>query len=231
MENPIGTFEEIAAKAPIVPVLVVDNTADAAPLARALQKGGAIAVEVTLRTPTALDSIREMKKACPSLLVGSGTVLSSNDVDASIEAGVDFIVTPGVSTALIPALQSSSVPVCPGINSPSAAMEMYDRGFTHQKFFPAGVSGGANFLKAISGPLQRISFMPTGGVTADNMSDYLSLPNVFAVGGSWIAPPQLVSDGDFGNISKRMQQAISAHTATKPPSPWSATRKVVRSLS
>ena len=208
-------FAAISAKAPIVPVLVVDDTAHAAPLARALQNGGALAVEVTLRTEAALKVIAAMKAACPSLLVGAGTVLTEGDVDACVKAGTDFIVTPGTSPALIEALLDCPVPICPGVNTPSEAMTLLDMGFAYQKFFPAGASGGAPFLKALSGPLKAISFMPTGGVSEANMNDYLGLPNVFAVGGSWLAPADLLAKGGFDEIGARTRQAIESVKRSK----------------
>lgn len=201
-------FVEAVGQAPVVPVLVIEAVADAAALAEALFSAGATAVEVTLRTDAALASIAAMKAACPSLLVGAGTVLSESDIEASLSSGADFIVTPGVTPSLIDALRACPVPVCPGINTPSEAMTLHDKGFDFQKFFPAGASGGVNYLKSLSGPLSKVSFMPTGGVTEQNMSDYLSLPNVFAVGGSWIAPPSMLSEGDFSSVSQRMTRAL-----------------------
>ena len=207
-------FSEISTKAPVVPVLVVEKEAHAAPLAMALYEGGAVAVEVTLRTQAALLCIEEMKKACPELLVGAGTVMTESDIDACLKAGVDFIVTPGMTPTLTEALLKCPVPVCPGMNTPGEAMRLYEMGFDHQNFFPAGASGGILFLKALSGPMQSISFMPTGGVTSENMADYLDLPNVFAVGGSWIAPLRLLDEGRFEDISSRMKDALIIAGAT-----------------
>ncbi len=203
-------FQRIATRSPIVPVLVIEDAAAAAPLGMALEQGGALAVEVTLRTPEALTAIAAMKTACPNLLIGAGTVLSPDDVEQVVAAGVDFIVTPGTTPSLIEALQNSPVPVCPGVASASEAMALADRGFSRQKFFPAEAGGGANYLKALSGPMQAVSFMPTGGVSPDNLSAYLALPNVFAVGGSWIAPAALQAAREFDEISHRMRTAVEA---------------------
>jgi len=203
-------FADLANKAPIVPVLVVEDRANAAPLAEALQKGGALAIEVTLRTAEALGCIEDMKAACPSLIVGAGTVLSEGDLDACAKVGTDFVVTPGTPASLAQALLEYGIPACPGIATASEAMALYDMGFAYQKFFPAEAAGGAKYLKALSGPLQNISFMPTGGVSPANVNDYLSLKNVFAVGGSWLAPADLVKDGNFDEIPRRTSDALSA---------------------
>lgn len=206
-------FPCISSKAPIVPVLVVEDPANAAPLAKALEAGGAVAIEVTLRTDEAVACLAEMKAACPDLYVGAGTVLTEGDIDACVKVGVDFIVTPGTSKQLADLLLDSGVPTCPGVSTAGEALTLYEMGFDHQKFFPASAAGGPAFVKALSGPLRNISFMPTGGVSADNMNEYLSLPNVFAVGGSWLAPAGLVKKGAFNEITSRMQAAIDSSQA------------------
>lgn len=200
-------FSIISDKAPVVPVLVVEDPAKAAPLAKALEDGGAVAVEVTLRTDEAVACLAEMKAACPSLLVGAGTVLTEGDIDACAKVGVDFIVTPGTSRTLAEALLESGIPTCPGVSTAGEALTMYEMGFDHQKFFPAAAAGGPAFVKALGGPLRNISFMPTGGISADNMNDYLKLENVFAVGGSWLAPANLVNEKTFDEITKRTKLA------------------------
>lgn len=202
-------FSEISKQAPIVPVLVVEDEAHAVPLAQALSDGGALAIEVTLRTQSAIRCIELMKTACPALKVGAGTVLSEGDIDACVKVGADFLVTPGTSLALAEALLDYGIASCPGAGTASEALTLYEMGFDHLKFFPAGASGGVDFLKSLAGPLRNIAFMPTGGVTPANMSSYLGLPNVFAVGGSWLAPPDLVSNGKFEEITRNMKAALN----------------------
>ena len=201
-------FADISNRAPIVPVLVVEDVAHAAPLANALADGGAVAVEVTLRTASAIECIKHMKAARSSLLVGAGTVLSEGDIDACAKAGADFLVTPGTPPALAEALVEYGLPSCPGVSTAGESLNLYEMGFDHQKFFPAEASGGVGFLRALSGPLQNISFMPTGGVSIENMQSYLQLPNVFAVGGSWIAQSELVLDNQYEVITSRMSAAL-----------------------
>lgn len=199
------------ADAPVVPVLVVEDVAHAAPLADALAEGGLAAVEVTLRTANALDVMREMKSAQPDLFVGAGTVTTPAHVDACLSVGADFLVSPGLTPALVDAFSASGVPCMPGIASASEAMRAFDEGFADLKFFPAEAAGGAPFLKAISAPLPHIRFMPTGGLTVSNVGDYLALDSVFAVGGSWIAKADDLTSGNWSGITER---AIAA-TALK----------------
>lgn len=190
---------EICALAPIVPVLIVDEVAHAAPLAKALVAGGLPALEVTLRTPAALDVIRAMADVAGGV-VGAGTLITPADVKAAKAAGAQFGVSPGATDTLIKACEDEGLPLLPGAASASEAMALLERGYTVQKFFPAGAAGGAPFLKALSSPLPQVSFCPTGGVTQENARDYLSLPNVICAGGSWIAPKHLVEAGDFAAI-------------------------------
>ena len=153
---------------PIVPVLTIDNLQSAAPLARALAGAGLTTAEITLRTPHALAAISAMKAAAPELFIGAGTILSSKDLNAALEAGSDFIVTPAVSTKLLPAIKACSKPVFPGTATPSEALELYDQGFKYVKFFPAESNGGIPALKSMAGPLPQITFMPTGGINGQS---------------------------------------------------------------
>ena len=194
--------------APIVPVLTVHDAAHAAPLAEALMKGGVRAVEVTLRTPAALEVLRIMGEAEDGLLVGAGTVISEGDVDAVLKAGSDFVVTPGTSPLLLDALASHDGVILPGVATVSEAMARFDEGYGVMKFFPAEVAGGAGFLKALAGPLPHMDFMPTGGITPQNAADYLSLPNVIAVGGSWLATKDEMAKGDWQAITDKARQAV-----------------------
>ena len=195
---------------PIVPVLTIDNLQSAAPLASALANAGLTTAEITLRTPHALAAISAMKAAAPELFIGAGTILSSKDLDAALEAGSDFIVTPAVSTKLLPAIKACSKPVFPGAATPSEALELYDQGFEYVKFFPAESNGGVPALKSMAGPLPQITFMPTGGINGTSAPNYLALPNVIAVGGSWMVDKQALISGDFDKIQASARQAVAA---------------------
>ncbi|NOC46467.1 MULTISPECIES: bifunctional 4-hydroxy-2-oxoglutarate aldolase/2-dehydro-3-deoxy-phosphogluconate aldolase [unclassified Ruegeria] len=197
---------EICAMAPIVPVLVVDDVAQARPLAEALVAGGLPALEVTLRTPAALDAIRAMAKV-PGGVVGAGTLVTPEDVCAAKKAGAQFGVSPGATDALIAACEAEDLPLLPGAATASEAMALLEKGYDMLKFFPAEASGGAPALKAIGAPLPQISFCPTGGVSPANARDYLSLPNVICAGGSWVAPKQLVENGDWAGIETLAREA------------------------
>ena len=195
---------------PIVPVLTIDNLQSAAPLASALANAGLTTAEITLRTPHALAAISAMKAAAPELFIGAGTILSSKNLDAALEAGSDFIVTPAVSTKLLPAIKACSKPVFPGAATPSEALELYDQGFEYVKFFPAESNGGVPALKSMAGPLPQITFMPTGGINGQSAPNYLALPNVVAVGGSWMVDKQALISGDFDKIQASARQAVAA---------------------
>lgn len=190
----------IAQMAPIIPVLVVDNATHAAPLARALVAGGLPALEVTLRTPAALDVIREMA-GVPGGVVGAGTLLTPADVQAAKDAGAQFGVSPGATDRLLDACEEADLPLLPGAATASEAMRLLERGYTMLKFFPAEASGGAAAIKAIGAPIPQVMFCPTGGVSPANAADYLSLPNVVCAGGSWVAPKDMVLAGDWDGIT------------------------------
>lgn len=192
--------EKICRLAPVVPVLVVKEVAHAAPLATALVKGGLPALEVTLRTPVALEVIAEMAKI-EGGAVGAGTLLTSKDVENAKKAGATFGVSPGATDRLLDACEANDLPLLPGAASASEAMRLLERGYTVQKFFPAEAAGGAPFLKSLASPLPQIRFCPTGGVSVKNANDYLSLPNTLCVGGSWVAPTDLVKSGDWDAIT------------------------------
>ena len=201
-------FASIAA-APIVPVLVIEDLAAAIPLAEAFAKCGLAAIEVTLRTAQAIEIITAMKAAAPQLYIGAGTVLNEGDLDAAQKAGADFVVTPGTTPELIAALLDSGMPALPGISTASEALHLYELGFQRQKFFPAEANGGAAYLKALSGPMPNISFMPTGGVTTANLTRYLELPNVFAIGGTWIAKPDDLNAKNWTKIQDTATDAVN----------------------
>ncbi len=197
---------EICALAPIVPVLVVDDAGHARPLAEALVAGGLPALEVTLRTPAALDVIRTMSEV-PGGVVGAGTLVTPEDVRAAKAAGAQFGVSPGATDMLIAACEAEDLPLLPGAATASEAMALLEKGYDMLKFFPAEASGGAPALKAIGAPLPQITFCPTGGVSPTNAGDYLSLSNVICAGGSWVAPKQMVQDGDWSGIEALARDA------------------------
>ncbi|MCA0927705.1 bifunctional 4-hydroxy-2-oxoglutarate aldolase/2-dehydro-3-deoxy-phosphogluconate aldolase [Ruegeria profundi] len=197
---------EICGLAPIVPVLVVDDAAQARPLAEALVAGGLPALEVTLRTPAALDAIRAMAQV-PGGVVGAGTLVTPEDVRAAKEAGAQFGVSPGATDALIAACEAEGLPLLPGAATASEAMRLLEKGYDMLKFFPAEASGGSPALKAIGAPLPQITFCPTGGVSPANARDYLSLSNVICAGGSWVAPKQMVVNGDWAGIETLAREA------------------------
>lgn len=199
---------EICELAPIVPVLVVQDASQAAPLAEALVAGGLPALEVTLRTPAALDAIRAMAQV-PGGVVGAGTLITPDDVRAAKEAGAQFGVSPGATDALIAACEAEGLPLLPGAATASEAMRLLEQGYDMLKFFPAEASGGAPALKAIGAPLPQVSFCPTGGVSPGNASDYLSLSNVVCAGGSWVAPKPMVKAGDWGGIEQLAREAVA----------------------
>lgn len=199
---------EICKLAPIIPVLVIDDVAHARPLAEALVAGGLPALEVTLRTPAALDAIRAMAQV-PGGVVGAGTLVAPEDVAAAKEAGATFGVAPGATDELLAACEAHDLPLLPGAATASEAMRLLARGYDMLKFFPAEASGGAPALKAIGAPLPQISFCPTGGVNPGNAASYLSLPNVLCAGGSWVAPKDKVSAGRWDEIESLARDAAS----------------------
>jgi 2-dehydro-3-deoxyphosphogluconate aldolase/(4S)-4-hydroxy-2-oxoglutarate aldolase len=200
MADMIQKLDAAARKAPVVPVIVVDDAGQAAPLARALVKAGVTIAEVTLRTPAGLAAIAAMKAEAPELLVGAGTVLSGKDVEDALKAGAEFLVSPGMSAGLRDALKGREGVMIPGIATASEAMSRHEEGFQRLKLFPASIAGGAPALKALNGPLPHLKFMPTGGISEDEVKTYLKLPNVFAIGGSWIASQKDIAEGNWAKI-------------------------------
>ncbi|MGB3315529.1 MAG: bifunctional 4-hydroxy-2-oxoglutarate aldolase/2-dehydro-3-deoxy-phosphogluconate aldolase [Albidovulum sp.] len=199
---------DICAKAPVVPVLVIEDAAKAADLARALIAGGLPALEVTLRTPAALDAIRAMA-GVPGGIVGAGTLLTPEDVKAAKAAGATFGVSPGATDRLVQASIDEDLPLLPGAATATEVMALLEKGYTIQKFFPAEASGGAKALSAIGAPIPQVRFCPTGGVSPKNVGDYLSLSNVICVGGSWVAPKDMVATGDWAGIEALAREAAA----------------------
>ncbi|KUL67932.1 MULTISPECIES: bifunctional 4-hydroxy-2-oxoglutarate aldolase/2-dehydro-3-deoxy-phosphogluconate aldolase [unclassified Streptomyces] len=193
--------------APVVPVVVVDNPSDAVPLARALVAGGLRAIEVTLRTPAALDAIRAVADAVPDAVVGAGTVLTPEQVTRSAEAGARFLVSPGWTDALLDAMRASGVPYLPGVSTASEVVALLERGVRELKFFPAEAAGGTAYLRSLYGPLPQVRFCPTGGIGPASAPDYLALPNVACVGGSWMLPADAVAARDWGRVEALAREA------------------------
>ncbi|WP_291197253.1 bifunctional 4-hydroxy-2-oxoglutarate aldolase/2-dehydro-3-deoxy-phosphogluconate aldolase [Hyphomonas sp.] len=202
-------LDTAARKAPVVPVIVVDSARQAAPLARTLVKAGITIAEVTLRTPAGLEAIAAMRAEAPELLVGAGTVLTGQDADAALKAGAEFLVSPGMSPGLRDALRGREHVMIPGIATASEGMARHEEGFARLKLFPAAIAGGAPALKALAGPLPHLRFMPTGGIGEGEVKTYLSLPNVFAIGGSWIASQSDIAAGNWGRIDEIARRLLA----------------------
>ena len=197
---------EICRLAPVVPVIVVDDLTHAAPLARALVAGGLPALEVTLRTPAALDAIRAMSQV-PGGMVGAGTLLTPADVKAAKAAGAAFGVSPGATERLLDACAEHDLPLLPGAATASEIMALLEKGYTVQKFFPAEQAGGAAYLKSIGSPIPQVKFCPTGGISLKNARDYLGLANILCVGGSWVCPKDKMTAGDWAGIEALAREA------------------------
>jgi len=192
---------------PVIPVLKIDRVADAVPLARALAAGGLRAIEITLRTDDALECIRRAAAEVPEAIVGAGTILNPRQFDEAAEAGSQFIVSPGLTGDLVKAAAGSAVPLLPGCITPGEIMAARDAGLDFLKFFPAEQAGGIPFLKALASPIADVRFCPTGSITAKSAPDYLALPNVVCVGGSWVAPDAMVKEGRWAEIEALARDA------------------------
>ncbi|MEV6044855.1 bifunctional 4-hydroxy-2-oxoglutarate aldolase/2-dehydro-3-deoxy-phosphogluconate aldolase [Streptomyces xanthochromogenes] len=195
--------------APVVPVVVIDDAADAVPLARALVAGGLPAIEVTLRTPAALDAIRAIAAEVPDAVVGAGTVISRAGVAKAVGAGSRFLVSPGWTPALLDAMQGSGVPFLPGVSTASEVVALLEQGVREMKFFPAEAAGGTAYLKSLAGPLPQARFCPTGGISLASAPSYLSLPNVGCVGGTWMLPPDALAAGDWARVENLAREAAA----------------------
>ncbi len=202
-------LQAILGKSPVIPVLTIERVEDAVPLGRALVAGGLPVLEVTLRTHVGLGAIEALAEHVPEALVGVGTLLSAEDVAAAQEAGAIFGVSPGATVELVDATQRRKLPFLPGVATASEAMAMAARGHRFLKLFPASVVGGIPALKALGGPLSGITFCPTGGIGEADFLDYLKLPNVICVGGSWVAPADAIRAGDWKRIEALARAARS----------------------
>ena len=200
---------DILAMGPVMPVIVIDDSSKAAPLAQALLDGGIRTIEITLRTPAALDSIRAVADACPDILIGAGTVTNAALAASARDAGARFLVSPGTTDAVIKGAADAGLPLLPGAASVSEIMRLMDAGFSAIKFFPAAAAGGPSFVKSLASPLAGLQVCPTGGISLDSAPDWLGLPNVPCVGGSWIAPQTMISTGDFRTITANARAAAA----------------------
>ncbi len=205
----ILTAADVMRDAPVIPVIVLDDVAQAVPLARALVEGGIRMLEVTLRTPAALACIEAIAREVPAAVAGAGTVRSAADAKAAAAAGARFAVSPGYTHAVGQACRDLGLPLLPGVATSSEIMRAQDDGYTELKFFPAMQAGGPAMLKAWHGPFQEVRFCPTGGVSAANASEFLALPNVLCVGGSWLTPADAVKAGDWQRITKLAREAVA----------------------
>ena len=199
---------------PVIPVLVIAREAGAVPLARALVKGGVRVLEVTLRSDAALAAIKAIAREVPDAIVGAGTVLDADRLRRAVDAGAQFIVSPGLTENVAGAARDAQVPFLPGVATASDIMRALDLGLAHLKFFPAETSGGAPAVNAFAGPVPALRFCPTGGITPALASSYLALSNVLCVGGSWLAPKDAVASGDWGRIEKLANEASKLKTAS-----------------
>ncbi len=201
------TIQDIMNTSPVIPVMVINKLEHAVPLANALVEGGLKVLEITLRTPVALDAIRQIKSEVSDAIVGAGTIINIDTLNQAVDAGSEFLVSPGVTNSLINHAINTGVPILPGVATPSEAMKLMEKGLTAMKFFPAEAAGGVPMLKSIGGPLPQITFCPTGGVNPENAKQYLALKNVACVGGSWMAPADLVDAENWDEIRRRAKQA------------------------
>jgi len=203
------TIIDILALGPVMPVIVIDDSQHAVPLAEALLEGGLKTIEITLRTPAALDAIRAVAAACPGITIGAGTVTGAALATAARDAGATFAVSPGTTTAVIEGCRDAGLPLLPGAASVSEIMALQEHGFDAVKFFPANAAGGPSFIKSLISPLPGISVCPTGGITEATAPDWLALANIPCVGGSWVAPQADIAAGHFDAIAARARAAAA----------------------
>ncbi|EGQ8120033.1 bifunctional 4-hydroxy-2-oxoglutarate aldolase/2-dehydro-3-deoxy-phosphogluconate aldolase [Vibrio cholerae] len=195
----------------VVPVIAIKHSEDAVQLAKTLVENGLPCAEVTFRTEAAAEAIRLMRQAYPEMLIGAGTVLRTDQVDAAIEAGVDFIVSPGFNPTIVKYCQQRGVTIVPGVNNPSLVEQAMEMGLKTLKFFPASASGGTEMLKALNA-VYPVKFMPTGGISAANIQDYLAISSVLACGGTWMVPGQLIDEQNWPEIGNLVRKAVDSLT-------------------
>ena len=200
---------------PVIPVIVIDELAQAVPLAKALVAGGVRVLEVTLRTPVALEAVRAIADAVEDAIIGVGTITRPEDFKLAMAAGARFGVSPGLTAELVEGARASELPLLPGVMTPSDVIAARAAGFTELKLFPAQQAGGIGMLKALVGPFPDVTFCPTGGITAASAPDFLSLPNVGCVGGSWLTPNELVTAGDWRGITALAREAAGLRPSAR----------------
>ncbi len=200
---------EVMQISPIVPVIALEREEDALPLAEALLEGGVGIMEITLRTEAGLNAISTIAKKMPEMAVGAGTVINSDSFQRAVNQGAQFVFSPGISEELIESSYDLNTALIPGVGTASEVMLAHNKGFEHCKLFPAVVAGGVDALKSFAGPFSSMRFCPTGGVNLANFNDFLSLPNVLCVGGSWIVPKQVIADKDFKQITTLCKEALA----------------------
>ncbi len=200
---------DVLSTGPVVPVIVINNLDHAVPLAKALVAGGVRVLEVTLRTPVAIEAIRMIAEEVPDAVVGAGTVATEDDLNAVVQAGGVFAISPGLTPTLLHAANKGPIALIPGISTASELMFGMEYGYREFKFFPAEAAGGMKMIKSIGGPFPQVTFCPTGGISPDNYKEYLSLKNVACVGGSWLAPVDVLEQGDWQKITDLAQKAIA----------------------
>jgi len=208
--------QRIASATPVLPVVVIDDAASAVPLAKTLFDGGLVAIEITLRTNAALAAIRAIAKELPQMLLSAGTVLNAADVRAARDAGATFAISPGATPSLLAAARDQDMPLIPGIATASDVMQAFEAGYQFCKYFPASIAGGVEGIKALAGPFPAMKFCPTGGVSLANAQEYLRLPNVVCVGGSWLTPASALRSNDWLAIAKLVQESAALRTVKKP---------------
>lgn len=194
---------------PVIPVVTIDDPQHAVPVARALADGGVRIIELTLRTDSALTSLKLIANEVPDILVGAGTILSPSQADAAVSAGAQFLVSPGVTPSLLDDLLTLGLPVLPGVATVGEVMAVLERGLNAMKFFPAGPAGGPAYLAAIGAPIPQVQFCPTGGISPGTAPDYLALANVSCVGGSWLTPRSAVESNDWNQITRLAKDAAA----------------------
>lgn len=202
------TLNEQLANLKVIPVIAINRVEDALPLGKALMDNGMPCAEITFRTDCAAQAISEMRKAYPDMLIGAGTVLTCAQVDQAVEAGADFIVSPGFNPKTVQYCQRKNIAIIPGINNPSLVEQAMDMGLKTLKFFPAEPSGGVSMLKALTA-VYPVKFMPTGGVSLKNLDSYLALPSVLACGGTWMIPTKLIDEGRWDELGQLIREAVT----------------------
>ncbi|MBR9728922.1 bifunctional 4-hydroxy-2-oxoglutarate aldolase/2-dehydro-3-deoxy-phosphogluconate aldolase [Shewanella intestini] len=208
----MSTLNERLKQLQVIPVIAINNADDAVSLSKVLVENGMPCAEITFRTPAAAQAIKNMREAYPDMLIGAGTVLNSETVDAAIDAGVDFIVSPGFNPTTVKYCQQRNMPIIPGVNNPSLVEQAMEMGLDTLKFFPAEPSGGIQMLKALTA-VYPVTIMPTGGVSPSNINDYLNIDAVVACGGTWMVPGKLIDNQQWDEIGALVREAVAALNA------------------